>query len=76
VTTRKVREKVRENRIRRMAQRQGYRLIKSRRRDRRALDYGGYWLHNDRNSAVLGARDGASLDEVEEYLTRATSRLL
>jgi hypothetical protein len=37
-------EKVRENRLRRMASRQGLQLVKSRRRDRRALDYGTYWL--------------------------------
>ena len=59
-----------------MAERQGYRLIKSRRRDHRALDYGGYWLRNDRDVAVLGDRDGATLDEVDEYLTRTPSLLL
>ena len=37
-------EKVRENRLRRMASRQGLQLVKSRRRDTRALDYGTYWL--------------------------------
>src|SRR3712207_211748 len=37
-------EKVRENRLRRMAQRQGLTLQKSRRRDPYALDYGKYWL--------------------------------
>jgi hypothetical protein len=37
-------EKVRENRLRRMAARQGLQLVKSRRRDPRALDYGTYWL--------------------------------
>ena len=37
-------EKVRENRLRRMASRQGLQLLKSRRRDPRALDYGTYWL--------------------------------
>jgi hypothetical protein len=37
-------EKVRENRLRRMAERQGYALRKPRRRDPRALDYGELWL--------------------------------
>jgi hypothetical protein len=37
-------QKVRENRLRRMASRQGLQLMKSRRRDPRALDYGTYWL--------------------------------
>jgi len=37
-------EKVRENRLRRMASRQGLQVLKSRRRDPRALDYGTYWL--------------------------------
>jgi hypothetical protein len=36
--------KVRENRLRRMADRQGYALRKPRRRDPRALDYGELWL--------------------------------
>lgn len=37
-------DKTRETRLRRMAERQGLRLVKSRRRDPRALDYGRYWL--------------------------------
>ena len=37
-------QKVLENRLRRMAARQGLQLIKSRRRDPRALDYGTYSL--------------------------------
>ena len=39
-------EKVRENRLRRMADRQGYVFIRSRRRDPRAIDYGLYFLVN------------------------------
>ena len=38
--------KVRENRLRRMASRQGLRLEKSRQRDPMALDYGKYRLVN------------------------------
>jgi hypothetical protein len=37
-------EKVRENRLRRMAERRGLRIEKSRRRDPGALTYGRYWL--------------------------------
>lgn len=66
-------EKVRENRLRRMAARQGLQLIKSRRRDPRAIDYGGYMLieaHN--NTIVLGATPTpycANVDDVEKFLT-------
>ena len=65
--------KVRENRLRRMAHRQGLSLWLSRRRDENAVDYGLY--------ALTGARGpvhaqgpisfyALDLDEVEEYLTR------
>ncbi len=69
-------EKVRENRLRRMAFRQGYRLLKSRARDPRDLTYGGYHLIDVRTGRVrLGSgnakRDfAASLDQIEEFLTR------
>jgi hypothetical protein len=58
-------EKVRENRIRRMAGRQGLQLVKSRRRDTRALDYGMYWLVD--NSGVEVASGDA--DAIEAWLT-------
>lgn len=62
-------EKVRENRMRRMAQRQGLRLIKSKRRDPRAVDFGQFWLVDIyTNGAVTGGQFGISLDEVEEFL--------
>ena len=60
-------EKVRENRLRRMADRQGLALRKSPRRDRRALDYGVYRLINDRERVVAESKD---LDAIEDYLTR------
>ncbi len=50
-------EKIHENRVRRMAGRQGLRLVKSRRRDPRAIDYGGYMLIEP-NSAVVVAGTG------------------
>jgi hypothetical protein len=65
-------EKVRENRLRRMAERQGLRLVKSRRRDPRALGYGGYMIVDPhRDAAVAGALGARSLDldEVERFLT-------
>jgi len=67
-------EKIRENRLRRMADRQGLRLVKSRRRDPRAVDYGGYMLVDIATNAVIAGtgaigRPHWSLDEVEEWLT-------
>jgi len=61
-------EKVREIRLRRMAERQGLRLSRSRRRDVRALDYGKYWLH--RGDEAVTPAEGMTLDEIEDYLTR------
>jgi hypothetical protein len=66
-------EKVRENRLRRMADRQGMRLVKSRTRDPRAVDYGGYMLVDlATNGVVAGTgaigRPHWSLDDVEEFL--------
>ncbi|HMG61389.1 MAG TPA: hypothetical protein VK599_00430 [Streptosporangiaceae bacterium] len=70
--------KVRENRLRRMAERQGLKLLKNPRRDPRATDYGSYMLTGADRVAVADfgwdhARfpEGASwLDDVEAYLTR------
>jgi hypothetical protein len=63
-------QKVRENRVRRMAERQGLVLKKSRRRDLRAWDYGSYWLVDaDRSSLVFPDEHGASLEDIESYLT-------
>jgi hypothetical protein len=65
---------VRENRLRRMAKRQGLVLEKSRRRDPRAIDYGVYRLV--KVTAFSGSRQlvtseqGITLDEVEAYLTQ------
>jgi hypothetical protein len=59
-------DKVRENRLRRMAQRQGLTLTKSRRRDPRAVDY-GQWLVTKAANNSLQATLG-NLDEVERFL--------
>jgi hypothetical protein len=66
-------EKVRENRLRRMAQRQGLRLEKSRRRDPRALGFGRYVVIDVASGTavgVLGSAQTLTLDEVEAHLTR------
>ena len=57
-------EKVRENRARRAAERQGFRLIKSRRRDPRAVGYGLWWLQGHGH-----CEDGMTLDQIEKCLT-------
>jgi hypothetical protein len=58
-----------EDRLRRMAKRQGLTLTKTRRRDPRALDYGCFWLNDARNGArVFGGEWGAGLDEIEAWL--------
>jgi hypothetical protein len=77
--------KVRENRVRRMATRQGYGLKRSRRRDRLALDYGEYTLIRrvifDRHGTPLRVANPEQSPEaqvgpfrdlaaVEAYLTR------
>jgi hypothetical protein len=66
-------EKVRENRLRRMAERQGLALHKSRRRDPRALGFGGYMIVDvATNAIVAGELDSPralTLEEVEQYLT-------
>lgn len=70
-------DKVRENRLRRAAERQGKLLVKSRRRDLRALDYGLYVLVADTADNRVGryggqvaisafARgEGVTLDQIE-----------
>lgn len=67
-------EKVRENRLRRAAERQGYRLAKNPRRDPRAVDYGSYMIIDPATSACVAdfgwdhPTIGNHLDEVEEWL--------
>jgi hypothetical protein len=70
-------EKVRENRARRKAARQGLRLEKSRRRDPDATDYGTYqlvWIDTNAIAASGGNRGGYGmhLDEIEASLTEAS----
>ncbi|QFR34711.1 hypothetical protein [Ancylobacter sp. TS-1] len=66
-------DKVKENRLRQMAGRQGLKLVKSRRRDVRAVDFGGFMLVDVlTNGVVLGSGAfpyQADVDDVEAYLT-------
>ena len=63
-----VQEKVRENRLRRVLDRRGLGLRKSRRRDPEALDYGNYWIIDPiLNCLVDGGEWGMSLDDVEAW---------
>jgi hypothetical protein len=62
--------KVRENRLRRMADRQGYKLMKSPRRDPRALDYDCWQIIDTTDRGRPPAGDGftMSLDDIEGWL--------
>jgi hypothetical protein len=65
------RYKTYEDRLRRMARRQGLNLLKSRRRDPRAYDYNGYMLADENDRAVAGHAPhtySMSIDEIEKYL--------
>ena len=69
-------DKVRENRLRRAADRQGYRLTKSRSRDPNAIDFGLYALIDIRIGGAVNPAIAErwvcswTLDEVEEFLTK------
>jgi hypothetical protein len=66
-------DKIRENRLRRMAERQGLQLQKSRRRDPRATEFGTYQLVDRYNDTLAagGGRNGygMTLDEIERALS-------
>jgi hypothetical protein len=66
-------DKVRENRLRRVAERRGLSLVKSRRRDPRSIDYGMFMIVDPyANAVVAGELDSPralSLDQVEEWFT-------
>jgi hypothetical protein len=66
-------DKVRENRLRRIAERRGLKLEKSRRRDPHARDFGGFMLIEPQTKATLLGSDGfafsATLDDVDAYLS-------
>jgi hypothetical protein len=56
-----------EARCRRAADRRDLHMIKSRRRDTRAIDYGAYWL-SDVDNWLVSPEIGMNLVEVAEYL--------
>ena len=68
-------DKVRENRIRRMAQRQGFQVEKSHRRDPRAWDFGTYQVVDPYTNTIVASADpigrgyGLTLDALEEWLS-------
>ncbi len=61
-------EKVRENRLRRAADRQRLRIVKSRRRDPRAVDYGKFWVYKTDDELIFGGNTGATVSELEAFL--------
>ena len=64
-------DKVRENRLRRMADRQGKQLVKCRRRDRRAVGHGLYALVDVVSGELASnASYELTLDQVERELLR------
>jgi hypothetical protein len=69
-------DKVRENRLRRALDRQGYRLLKSRARDPRDLSYGGYQIVDHQRGGVVAGSGNANrgyaldLDAVEQWTYR------
>ncbi len=71
-------EKVRENKLRRLAERRGFRVLKSRRRDPGAYDYGGYMVVEiPGNYVVFGGHPyayAATVDEVEGFLSDPPKR--
>jgi hypothetical protein len=58
-------DRVRENRIRRMIDRQGYALRKCRRRDQRAIGFGTYQIVDTNTGKVIAS--GYSLDDAERW---------
>jgi alkylated DNA nucleotide flippase Atl1 len=66
-------EKSRETRLRRAADRRGYQLVKSSRRDPQATDYGAYLIIDTASHTVIAGDDESgrasmTLDEVEAWL--------
>ena len=68
------RKKIRENWLRRVATRRGYRFVKSRRRDPLAIDYGRYRIETADGVEAAGFDSpmgwGLTLDEVEARFKR------
>lgn len=62
-------EKVRQNKLRRAAARQGLKLTRSHRRDVRALEFGRYCLTTTASGEHV-LPEWSSVNDVEEYLYR------
>ena len=56
-------DKIRENRLRKAAKRQGYEVTKSRRRDPRAVDYGGYMIVDPHTNSIEAGGWATASDE-------------
>lgn len=61
-------QKVRENRLRRMAERRGLILTKSRRRDTLASDYGTWTLRTAQGEVITTESGDDALDRIEQAL--------
>ena len=62
-------EKLRENRLRRSAERQGFQIRKSRTKHTNIDDYGGYRIVNSFfNTVEAGERFDLTIDDVEKFL--------
>ena len=68
-------DKIRENRLRRVAKRRGLRLLKSRLKDPKAVGFGGFMLIDvGTNVAVLGEQPykfSCSLETIESFLNHS-----
>ena len=68
-------EKTRENRARRVLLRLGYRLMKSKRKDPRAIDYGGYMIVDDSYNVIVEGSDpiafSMDIEDVEKFIEEA-----
>lgn len=65
----KLKEKAKEQRLRRLAMKQGMRLIKSRSRTQDINNHGGYMIVDlYTNYILLGQRFEFNIDEVEKWL--------
>ena len=73
MTDKKVRAKVRENRARRAAERQGLWISKTRRRDRLAPDFGLWWIY-DAETEKLVLRSGLTLTQLERWLRKGGAK--
>ena len=68
-------DSVLENRLRRMARRMGWRIIKSRARTLHSNDLGKYMLVDNRNVVFGGGSFDATLEDIEFWLNAEQGRL-